>query len=263
MPYLCSGSSSERDLVNDGKGRRRFLQYSIAALAVPEPVSAASRDAGAASIAGGSPHLVLLGDSIFDNGAYTGGKPDVIAQLRKILPQQWKATLLARDGATTEGIPDQLARLPADATHLILSVGGNNALMQQHLLQARAATVAEGLAVLAGAVSKFEAAYRQVIAACLARRLPLIVCTVYNGNFPEADYRTVTAAAIALFNDAILRTAAEHRLKVIELRLVCTRPEDYANPIEPSSAGAARIARAILAATDPRAAKSGAQIFLS
>ena len=28
------------------------------------------------------PHVVLLGDSIFDNGAYTQGGPDVITQLR-------------------------------------------------------------------------------------------------------------------------------------------------------------------------------------
>lgn len=250
--------------MNDGKTRRRFLQYSVAALAAAETVNAASPAAGTASIASGSPlHLVLLGDSIFDNGAYTGGKPDVIAQLRKLLPPEWKATLLAQDGATTEGVPAQLARLPAGATHLVLSVGGNNALMQEHLLQARTATVAEGLTMLAGAVRKFESAYRQVIAACLARKLPLTVCTVYNGNFPEAGYRTVTTAAIALFNDAILRTAAEHNLKVIELRLVCTRPEDYANPIEPSSAGAAKIARVILATMSPRAAQDGAQIFSS
>jgi hypothetical protein len=32
---------------------------------------------------------------------------------------------------------------------------------------------------------------------------------------------------------------------VIELRAVCSRPEDYANPIEPSSAGGEKIARAI------------------
>jgi hypothetical protein len=32
---------------------------------------------------------------------------------------------------------------------------------------------------------------------------------------------------------------------VIELRLVCSEPEDYANPIEPSVQGGAKIARAI------------------
>lgn len=250
--------------MNDEKDRRRFLQYSLAALAMPDMVNAASRTGAdsASSTANPTraPHLVLLGDSIFDNGAYTGGKPDVIAQLRKILPAGWKGTLLARDGATTDGIPAQLERLPADGTHLVLSVGGNNALMQQHLLQARVATVAEAMMVLAEAIRKFEAAYRQAVAACLARKLPLTVCTIYNGNFPEPGYRIVTTSAIALFNDAILRTAVEHKLKVIELRLVCARPEDYANPIEPSSTGAARIARAILATMDPRATENGATI---
>ena len=32
------------------------------------------------------PHVALLGDSIFDNGAYTSGGPDVVTQLRAILP---------------------------------------------------------------------------------------------------------------------------------------------------------------------------------
>lgn len=254
--------------MNDETNRRRILRVFLAALAVPDLVSAASRagvkDANSAKLANSAaPHIVLLGDSIFDNGAYTGGKPDVIAQLRKILPAEWKATLLARDGATTEGIPDQLVRLPADTTHLVLSVGGNNALMQQHLLQARTATVAEGLTLLAEAVRKFEAAYRKVIGACLARRLPLTVCTVYNGNFPDAGYRIVTTSAIALFNDAILRSTVEHKLKAIELRLVCSRPEDYANPIEPSSVGAAKIARAILATMDSGASGNAAAIVSS
>lgn len=196
-----------------------------------------------------APHLVLLGDSIFDNGAYTGGKPDVLAQLRNILPSGWKASLLARDGATTEDIPAQLSRLPPDATHLLLSVGGNNALMRQALLQAPAASTAEAILMLADAVQEFEAGYRKAIAACQAHRLPLAVCTIYNGNFDDARYRRLTRSAIALFDDAIMRTAVENRLKVIELRLICARPDDYANQIEPSSAGAAKIARALVAVT--------------
>jgi hypothetical protein len=212
--------------------RRRFLQQSLAVLAAPKLISTV-------------PHVVLLGDSIFDNGAYTGGKPDVLTQLRSVLPPSWKASLLAHDGATTEGIPAQLARLPHDATHLALSVGGNNALMRENLLQAPAASTAEAIEMLADAVGDFETAYRKTIAACLAHHLPLVICTIYNGNFDDARYRRLTRTAIALFNDVIVRTAVENRLKVIELRLVCSRPEDYANPIEPSSIGAAKIARAI------------------
>jgi hypothetical protein len=216
------------------QSRRTFLQYSAATLAT------------SGTVAPRNMHLVLLGDSIFDNSAYTGGKPDVIAQLRKVIPRGWEADLLARDGATTEGIAAQLARVPSDATHLVLSVGGNDALMQQHLLRSSATSTAEALAVLGNAVRHFEAAYRKVIAACIARGLPLTICTIYNGNFEDRQYQRLVQIALALFNDAIIRTATEYHLNVIELRMVCSQAEDYANAIEPSSTGAAKIARAIL-----------------
>ncbi|HEY1387763.1 MAG TPA: GDSL-type esterase/lipase family protein, partial [Ktedonobacterales bacterium] len=75
------------------------------------------------------PHVVLLGDSIFDNQSYVQrGEPDVIRQLRAHLPADWEATLLAVDGNVTADIRRQLAHLPTDATHLVISVGGNDAL---------------------------------------------------------------------------------------------------------------------------------------
>jgi lysophospholipase L1-like esterase len=192
------------------------------------------------------PHIILLGDSIFDNASYTGGKPDVITQLRDIVPPEWKATLLAVDGATTAGIPSQLARLPQDATHLVLSVGGNDALAQSDLLDRPARSTAQAVTMLADATRAFENAYRKTVALCLERNLPLTLCTIYNGNFPDADFQKRATAAVAVYNDAIIRVAAENRLTVIELRRVCDKPEDYANPIEPSSIGGAKIARAIL-----------------
>ena len=50
---------------------------------------------------------------------------------------------------------------------------------------------------------------------------------------------------LMLFNDVILRVAFERALAVIDLRLVCNEPADYANPIEPSGRGGQKIARAI------------------
>src|SRR5262245_33836111 len=74
------------------------------------------------------PHIVLLGDSIFDNAAYVAGGPDVVRQLREILPSGWRATLNALDGAVIGNLPQQLKNVPADTTHLVVSVGGNDAL---------------------------------------------------------------------------------------------------------------------------------------
>jgi len=81
-------------------------------------------------------HVVLLGDSIFDNGAYTSGGPDVVTQLRSLVSVSWTATLLAADGARIDDVARQVERLPSDASHLVLSVGGNDALAHSELLEA-------------------------------------------------------------------------------------------------------------------------------
>jgi hypothetical protein len=73
-------------------------------------------------------HAVLLGDSIFDNGAYVSGGSPIVEQLRSRLPRDWRVTLLARDGAIATGVLNQLQKLPSDASHLIVSAGGNDAL---------------------------------------------------------------------------------------------------------------------------------------
>ena len=52
----------------------------------------------------------------------------VIAQLRRLLPSGWTATLCAVDGATTADLGRQLERVPAGATRLVISIGGNDAL---------------------------------------------------------------------------------------------------------------------------------------
>ena len=191
------------------------------------------------------PHVVLLGDSIFDNGAYTGGGPDVVTQLREVLPAGWRATLGAVDGATTDDFAAQLDVLPDDATHLVVSLGGNDALGHVDLLDRRAHSSAEVLAGLASAAERFEKRYRRAIDAVLSYHLPTTVCTIYNGNFPDADFQRLASTALSVFNDAILRVAFEHRLDVIDLRLVCNEAADYANPIEPASHGGQKIAQVI------------------
>jgi len=195
-----------------------------------------------------APHVVLLGDSVFDNAAYVRGGPDVVTQLAGALPAPWRATLRAVDGAVTTDVPRQLERLPDDATHLVLSVGGNDALGHVGILQQPARSAAEVLAHLADVSAAFEQRYRAAVAAVRRAALPLTVCTIYNGNFDDRQMQRLAATALMVFNDAILRVAFEQALPVIDLRLVCREPGDYANPIEPSVQGGDRIARAIVRA---------------
>jgi hypothetical protein len=213
--------------------RRDFIAQMLALTLTPKAFAA-------------MPHIILLGDSIFDNARYTGGKPDVIAQVKGRLEGKGQASLLAVDGATTSSIESQLDRLPADASHLVMSVGGNNALGSQSVLTAPTKTTGDGLLRLAAVVEEFSANYQRAVQACLERHLPSTICTIYNGNFSDPAYQRQVKTALTAFNDIILRISLEHRLTVIDLRQICTRPEDYANPIEPSSIGGLKIADAII-----------------
>lgn len=194
------------------------------------------------------PHVVLLGDSIFDNQSYVQpGEPDVVHQLRARLPADWRATLHAVDGNVTADVPRQLANIPADATHLVVSVGGNDALGHLDTLSAPTTSVAQALSRLAAIQDQFEQTYRRMLDTVLARNLPTAVCTIYNGNFPDLTYQRLATLGVVIWDDVILRIAAERGIPVLDLRLICTEPADYANPIEPSAHGGAKLATAIAA----------------
>ena len=194
------------------------------------------------------PHVVLLGDSIFDNQAYVrAGEPDVIHQLRERLPDGWRATLLAVDGDVTNSVHSQLERLPADATHLVISVGGNDALGNLSALNEPVHTISGAFARFATLRASFEDAYRRMLEAVLARGLPTAVCTVYNGASPDPAFQRVATIGVALWDDVILGNAVERGLPVLELRRICADRADYANPIEPSARGGAKIAASIAA----------------
>jgi len=192
-----------------------------------------------------SQHIVLLGDSIFDNKSYTSGEPDVVTHLSGYLPGGWQATLLANDGDVTNDIPDQAKRIPADASQLVVSVGGNDALGSLPILQEPVRSIAEGLELMSEQSRRFEADYRNAVTAVLRRGFPTTICTIYYGNFPDPLTQRITRQALTMYNDVIIRVALDHGLPVIDLRLVCTEPGDYFNPIEPNGPGGKKIALAI------------------
>jgi hypothetical protein len=190
-------------------------------------------------------HVVLLGDSIFDNAAYVPGGPSVIEHLKRALPAGWQASLLAVDGAHADGVHRQLERLPPDATHLVVSAGGNNALGASGLiLHGTARSFADVLSQLATLRDEFASEYKAMLRAVLRQEKPTAVCTIYDA-IPILE--STERAGLALFNDVILREAFAASLPVIDLRLICHEATDYApvSPIEPSVTGGGKIARAV------------------
>lgn len=189
-------------------------------------------------------HIILLGDSIFDNAAYTSGEPDVIGHLRSLLPMPWRATLCAVDGSRTTGLAAQLRKVPTDASHIMVAVGGNDALGNIDMLDRRVRSTAEALHLFGDRVRIFESSYGDAIRGVVSVGRETTVCTIYNGNL-DPGLAPKARIALMMFNDVILRVAFELGLNVIDLRLICNEPTDYANPIEPSGRGGWKIAKAI------------------
>jgi hypothetical protein len=190
-------------------------------------------------------HVVLLGDSVFDNLAYVGGGPDVIAQLRERLPNGWRASLLAVDGSVVADLGKQVARIPTDATHLIISAGGNDALGYSSVLGAPSRSIAESLMQLADIRDKFQVQYAAAINGILQAGRPTAVCTIYDPRYPDPVQRRLGATALTIINDVIIREAVRLGLPLLDLRIICDEDADFANPIEPSSQGGSKMVNAI------------------
>jgi GDSL-like Lipase/Acylhydrolase family len=201
-----------------------------------------------------SRHLVLLGDSVFDNSSYVDEGLDVTTHFRSLLPEGWNVTLAARDGATTHSLGWQFRNVPEDATHLVVSVGGNNALGNSDLLtmsRKRLPNWAKGLpgfqaalVMLHDRVDAFAGHYAEAMDEVRELGLPTTVCTIYNPDYSEPRASAVRTA-LSAFNDVIIRYARRNDLPLIELRDIVYDPEDFSNSIEPSAFGGWRIAHAI------------------
>ena len=179
-------------------------------------------------------HLVLLGDSVFDNGVYVKpGEADVTAHLvRKLGPSDWTLDMRAVDGHVADSVKGQLRSksVPMPCT-FVLSVGGNDAL--GHLEEIPLLDLSDFHRIKEG----FRVRYTKVLDLILDHGQPLIVCTIYNPKFPEEDLQVIAEAGLSFFNDVITEEALRRNLSVIDLREVCSDPEAFANPIEPSEVG--------------------------
>jgi len=153
---------------------------------------------------------------------------------------------LAIDGSLACDVVKQISRLPGSATHLVLSVGGNDALGALALLYSPTPLpMMNALTMLAEVQLKFEAEYSKVIAALMATGKPLLICTIYD-KVPGLTQEL--RSALSFFNDVIIQSGVAKGIPVLDLRAVCTDDADYSilSPIEPSTAGGDKIAEQIV-----------------
>ncbi len=177
-------------------------------------------------------HVVLFGDSSFDNKAYVGGQPDVLTHLRRQLPHPWRATLAAVDGAVAGDVRGRLARVPADATHLVISAGGQRrAPAGRRVRGSRAKRWRGGSQACGGARALRAGLWRH------ARRGPRAGAA--HGTLHRLRPAPHGPAAPKAGRDgpgAVQRRHHPGRVRPgparLDLRLICDEDADFANPIE-------------------------------
>jgi len=184
-------------------------------------------------------HIVLAGDSIFDNDIYVMGEAGVIEQLRRSIPKDWSAFKIAVDGDCIRDVVKQLDNLPTHATDLVLSIGGNDAREYRYLID-KIKSPGDIQNILSGPKAEFSAQYSVLLDRLLELPVRLTVCTIYTAiPFEEPVWRMFAPMAIKVFNDAILEHAKVRSIPVLLLEEICTLETDFSStsPIEPSSIG--------------------------
>tara|TARA_B100001250_G_scaffold277610_2_gene240091 strand:- start:2580 stop:3275 length:696 start_codon:yes stop_codon:yes gene_type:complete len=206
-------------------------------------------------------HVILAGDSIFDNGTWVPGDPDVAEQLRGLLGPDDKVTLLAVDGDVINGVSHQLNDLPNDATHLFISVGGNDALGALRVMEMPVNKVGEGFLLFHEVRKEFEKMYQNMLSNALSYRLPTTVCTIYrpclsHGNairmighsdidLNSDQQQKIANTALPIINGIIRNEAISAGLPIMDLEIIFNDVSDYANDIEPSAVGGMKMAKII------------------
>ena len=195
-----------------------------------------------------SKHIVLAGDSIFDNDVYVMGEPGVVEQLRRSIPKDWSAYKIAVDGDCIRDVEKQLERLPTHATDLVLSVGGNDAREYRYLID-KIKTPKDIVGILSGPKSEFAAQYSSLLDRLNSLPVRLVVCTIYTAMpFEEPEWQAFAPLAIEEFNKIIRLEAEKWSIPIISLENICTEPTDFSStsPIEPSSQGGQKIVNQIV-----------------
>jgi lysophospholipase L1-like esterase len=192
--------------------------------------------------------VFLLGDSIIDNGEYVlSGEPDVAQQLEMLLPYH---TVVKRavDGSTCADVLGWQVGELHDADRIILSAGGNDALEHIDLLEEAIEQRAKDVLVRLWSIrEKFRRSYAALLDRLALTGGPVLVLTVYNpcfhGHGFEAAYQQAAESAVSIINDVIQQEGRRRSFDVLELRTLFNDQADYANPIEPSAIGGAKLAK--------------------
>lgn len=94
---------------------------------------------------------------------------------------------------------------------------------------------------------EFRRSYAALLDRLALTGRPVLLFTVYNPCFDghgfDTGYQRAAESAVSIINDVIQQEGRRRSLDILELRTLFDRRADYANPIEPSAIGGAKLAK--------------------
>lgn len=191
-------------------------------------------------------HVVLLGDSTLDNGRYLNfalGELSVERQFTKrCLEEGWHMTILAQDGSVLEDVlARQLPLIPDCATHIVISISGNDLLgLLNEMVVANFSPASVYRAIING-LAEVSERYRHLVMALKRFGCHLACCTVYQPAFNHMFFKSLASVSLGLHNSRIKQMTEDLDASVIDLANLCETKEDFANALELSTRGGAKL----------------------
>jgi len=191
-------------------------------------------------------HVVLIGDSTLDNGRYLNvafGELSVEKQLAKRCAERgWELTVLAQDGSLLEDVLiRQIPLIPAGATHLVLSASGNNLLALLNDMVRSRFTLSSMYSSIWEGLRRVADLYRELISTLCDLGCHVAVCTVYRPNFNHMFFKSLATFSLSMHNARLTSISEEFDCSVIDLANLLEGPVDFANPLELSTRGGAKV----------------------
>lgn len=181
-------------------------------------------------------HIVLLGDSIFQNKKYVPKSKSVEYLLKEKL--SIPSLVLAQDNAIIYDIHNQYNTMPTDlnakSTNLYISIGGNDLLNLYEHNNTKDSNLFNMVWEL----------YKKTILMIIDNtQCNVILTDIY--FITDPNYSKYIPM-IEKWNSNLYQFANQHKLKVFKISKILTQPKDFTNSIEPSVIGGKKMVNSFI-----------------
>ena len=202
-------------------------------------------------------HVILCGDSALNNKNVTGFDPEtelsIEGELNRALGDESRAIVrvLATPGHCMKDFTQtQLPQVPAMATHIFLSIGGNDALAKAKELFEQPGKISLLLGFIHWLFFLFSLEYYQTLSTLKTiGKSQVFICTLYTPDMKKAFWWKRWLCAFALWHlNRVIRTVAhQFNYDILDLAVICDPKTDMrpGHEVELNHGGCKKVAAAM------------------